>query len=212
MATFNRKKILFITQFSILLAIEAVVCFTPLGSLPALGPIVATLSHVPVIVAAIILGPLAGSLLGFSFGLFSFLVWTFMPPFAPIAFVFTPIAGVGAMQGNLWSLVIVFVPRILIGLVAGWVFRLLANGSRRDFAAAALAGVLGTLVNTLLVLGGIWLFFGGSYAAAAEFPYETILAVIGATILTSGIPEAVLGGFAGSGVALPVKRSMSKAA
>jgi len=211
MATFERKKILFLAQFSVLLAIEAIVCFTPLGSLPALGPIVATLSHVPVIITAIILGPAAGSLMGFFFGLFSFLVWTFIPPFAPIAFVFTPMVNAGVFQGNLWSLVICFVPRILIGLAAGGLFRLLANHSKCDYAVAALSGVLGTLANTLLVLGGIWLFFGRQYAQAAGFAYSTILAIIGGTILTSGIPEAFIGGLCGCAVALPVKKTTQRA-
>ena len=42
------KKTLFMAHFALLLAIEAIVCFTPLGSLPAIGPIVATLGMVPV--------------------------------------------------------------------------------------------------------------------------------------------------------------------
>ena len=86
----SRNKILFLAQFSLLLAIEAIVCFTPLGSLPALGPIVATLSHIPVIITAVLLGTKAGAGMGFFFGLFSFLVWSFAPPSPAIAFVFTP--------------------------------------------------------------------------------------------------------------------------
>ncbi|MCL2300920.1 MAG: ECF transporter S component [Firmicutes bacterium] len=208
--TSTRQKILFLAQFSVLLAIEAIVCFTPLGSLPAMGPIVATLSHVPVILAAILLGPAAGSLMGFFFGLFSFLVWTFTPPFAPIAFVFTPFYSLGQFQGNLWSLVICFLPRILIGLVAGAVFSPAKNHPRREIPAAAAGGVLGTLTNTLLVLGGIWLFFGRQYAEGAGFAYDTILAVIGTTVLTSGLPEAVIGGFLAAAVAVPVRRIVFK--
>ena len=47
----GRKQILFLVQFAMLLAIEAVFCFTPLGSLP-IGPMVATFAMLPVIVAA----------------------------------------------------------------------------------------------------------------------------------------------------------------
>ena len=47
------QNILFIAQFGILLALE-VVCFTPLGSLRVIGPIVATLSHIPVIITAVV--------------------------------------------------------------------------------------------------------------------------------------------------------------
>jgi len=206
-----RRKILFLAQFSVLLAIEAIVCFTPLGSLPALGPIAATLSHVPVILTAILLGPLAGSLMGFFFGLFSLLVWTFTPPFAPIAFVFTPFYSLGQFQGNLWSLAICFVPRILIGLVAGAVFALAKDRRTREFPVAAMGGALGSLANTFLVLGGIWLFFGRQYAEGAGFAYNAILGVIGATVLTSGLPEAAIGGFLAAAVAVPVRRIVFKA-
>ena len=205
-----RRKILFLAQFSVLLAIEAIVCFTPLGSLPALGPIVATLSHVPVILTAILLGPLAGSLMGFSFGLFSLLVWTFTPPSPLVAFAFTPFYSLGQFQGNAWSLVIVFVPRILIGLVAGLVFAAAKKRRKLEMPLAAASGVLGSLMNTLLVLGGIWLFFGRPYAAAAGFAYETILAVIGGTVLASGLPEAAIAGFLAAAVAVPVRRIVFK--
>lgn len=81
MATLSKKKpnTLFIAQFAILLALEAIVCFTPLGSIP-IGPLVATLAMLPVIVAGILLGTGAGAAMGFAAGLFSFIVWTFMPP------------------------------------------------------------------------------------------------------------------------------------
>lgn len=52
-----------------LLAIEAVVCFTPLGSLPAIGPIVMTLMMIPVALAGILLGAGAGAALGAFAGL-----------------------------------------------------------------------------------------------------------------------------------------------
>ena len=208
MAAFNRKRILFLAQMAILLAIEAIVCFTPLGSLPAIGQVVATLSHVPVILTAILLGPGAGSLMGFSFGLFSCIVWTFTPP-SPIAFAFTPFHSLGAIHGNFWSLVICFVPRILIGLVAGLVFRLLSKWN--EYAAAGIAGLLGTLTNTLLVLGGIWLFFGKEFAAVNEIAYSAILTIfVVPTILLSGLPEAAIGALAGSAVAVPVKRALGK--
>lgn len=65
----GRKQILFLVQFAMLLAIEAVFCFTPLGSLP-IGPMVATFAMLPVIVAAILLGTGAGTLMGFFAGAF----------------------------------------------------------------------------------------------------------------------------------------------
>jgi uncharacterized membrane protein len=102
----KNKKIFFLVQFSILTAIEAIFCFTPLSSLPAIGPIVATLMMIPVIITAILLGTNAGTVMGFIAGLFSFLVWTFMTPSPLVAFIFTPFYSLGEFQGNIGSLII----------------------------------------------------------------------------------------------------------
>ncbi|NLM46423.1 MAG: ECF transporter S component [Firmicutes bacterium] len=202
MESYHNKKTLFLAQFSLLLAIEAIVCFTTLGSLP-IGPIVATLSHIPVIITAIMLGTKAGAAMGFFFGLFSFIVWTFVPP-SPIAFVFTPFYSLGQFQGNFWSLVICFVPRILIGVVTGGVYNALVKRSR--VLAHVLSGVLGTLVNTFLVLGGIYVFFGQSYASAIGAEYSVLLNLIGMAVLTNGVPEAILGGFVALAVGMPLRQ------
>lgn len=202
----NQKRILFIVQFGVLLAIEAIVCFTPLGSLPAIGPIVATLSHLPVIITAIVLGTGAGAAMGFFFGLFSFIVWTFTPPSPIIAFVFTPFYSLGEVNGNIWSLVICFVPRILVGVVAGTSFRLLSRLFRENVFAYTISGVLASLTNTLLVLAGIYLFFGRVYASTIGYGFELLLGIIGMTILTSGIPEAIIGGIFGYAVGRPLRK------
>ena len=201
------KKTLFIAQFAILAAIEAIVCFTPLGSLP-IGPIVATLSHIPVILTAIMLGTGAGAFMGGLFGLFSFLVWSFMPPAPPMAFVFTPIYSLGEFQGSFWSVVICFVPRILIGVVAGLTYKLLSKRSGGKLAAYGLSGILGSLVNTVLVLGGIYIFFGHDYAAVNGMAYNLLLGAIGMAVLTNGIPEAILGGLTGYAVCAPLKKAL----
>ncbi|QEY33612.1 ECF transporter S component [Caproiciproducens galactitolivorans] len=201
------KKTLFLAQFAILLAIEAIVCFTPLGSLPAFGPIVATLGMVPVIITAILLGTGAGTLMGFFAGLFSFCVWTFTPP-SPLAFVFTPFYSVGPAVRNYWSLAICFIPRILVGVVTGACFRLFTKLKWKNIVAYGLSGVFGSLTNTFLVLGGIYVFFGQSYADALNVSYHLLLGIIGLTVLTSGIPEAVVGGAAAYAICCPIQKHM----
>ena len=69
----TKNNLLRMVQFAMLLGIEAVFCFTVLGSLP-IGPMVATLAMLPVIVAALLLGTGAGAAMGFFAGLFSFIV------------------------------------------------------------------------------------------------------------------------------------------
>ena len=209
----GKNKAQYLARFAMLLAIEAIVCFTPLGSLPAIGPIVATLGMVPVVIAGILLGVGAGTLLGFFAGLFSFIVWTLMPPATLVAFVFTPFYKFGELGGNVWSLVICFLPRILVGTVTGLVFRALHTkdaSRKRDVAAYGISGALGSLTNTFLVLFGIYLFFGEQYAMALGIGYQAVLAIIGTTILTSGIPEAIIAAVAAFFVCRPLLKRMQK--
>ena len=196
----KHTKTLFLTQFAILLAIEAVFCFTPLGSIPV-GPIVATLAMIPVVIAACLLGVKAGALLGGFAGLFSFIVWTFMPPNPITAFAFTP----AYPPGNFWSLVVCFVPRILAGLLAG----LVATAKfppKADVWRYVLSGVTCSLTNTVLVLGGIWLFFGGTYGQKLG---NAMLYIIGLLVLTNGIPEAIVNAIVAPAVCKPLKRALA---
>jgi uncharacterized membrane protein len=201
-------------EFSILLAIEAIFCFVPfLGSLPALGPIVMTTMMIPVIITAIILGPFAGTLMGFFSGLFSFIVMSFVYP-TLTSFVFTPIYS----PGNAGSLVICFLPRILAGTAAGLLFKSMGNLSpKQAILRFGLSGFLGSFVNTIGVVGGIWLFFGQTYvtalgsdyisAVSAQYPALMGNAMVGLvliTVITSGIPEAVLGGLVAYAVCRPI--------
>lgn len=196
-------------QFSLLLAIEAIFCFTPLGSVP-IGPIVATLAMVPVVITAILLGTKAGTFMGFFAGLFSFIVWTFMTPSPVVAFVFTPFYSLGPVQGNFWSLVICFVPRILVGTVTGLCYNALKDKKIKDIFVYGFSALLGSLTNTVLVLGGIYLFFGREYASVNGVEFSLLLGIIGTVVLTNGIPEAVISWIAAYAVCKPLKKVLKK--
>lgn len=180
------EKIKKLTQFAILLAIEAIFCFTPLGSLPALGPIVMTLAMIPVIATGIIMDIKYASLMGFFAGLFSFIVWTFMPP-SPMAFVFTPFYNLGEASGNFFSLIICFVPRILTGTLTSLTVSALKKVC--PSIRYGIAGFVGSMTNTLGVVLGIALFFGDIYASMVG---QSLILIVMTTIITNGIPEAIL--------------------
>lgn len=194
-----------------LLALEVIVCFTPLGSLPVIGPIGSTLGHVPVIAAALLLGTQAGTGMGFFFGLFRFISMTIAPS-SPVAFVFTPFYSVGTIHGNLWSIAVCFIPRILVGTVTGVCFTGLTKllDGKKSVLAYGISGFVGSMTNTILVLGGIYLFFGRDYAAVLGKSYELLIAVIGMTVLTNGVPEAIIGAVVAAAVCRPIRRYVRK--
>ena len=180
---------------AVFIAIMVIMAFTPFGYIP-LGFMNATIIHIPVIIGAIILGPKYGGFLGMVFGFTSLWKNTNMPN--PTSFVFSPFIKVGEYGGNLGSLVICMVPRILIGIVAYYVFRavLKALGGKKGKRTIALAaaGVAGSLTNTLLVMNLIYLFFGKEYGLAARGVTKGVYSIIIGIICINGIPEAIVAG------------------
>lgn len=175
-------------------AIIVAMAFVPyLGYIP-LGFMNATIIHIPVIIGSVVLGPKKGAFLGAVFGLTSMINNTFNPNIT--SFVFSPFYSVGDMHGNFASIIVSMVPRILIGIVAYYVYKgilkLFKARKGSSIPALAIAGIAGSLTNTILVMGGIYVFFGESYAAAKGLAYEALFGIILGVVGTNGVPEAIV--------------------
>ena len=181
------KKTQYMTSMALFLAIEIILVVTPLGYIP-IGPLNATTMHIPVIIAGIVLGKKAGAELGFVFGLTSLIKATIQPGIT--SFCFSPFVTIGTMSGNYKSLLIAFVPRILLGYLAGLVFEIMKN---RENLGVVVGALTGAITNTVLVLSGIYIFFGEAYASAVGVQYSTLVTVLLGVVSTNGILEAVLG-------------------
>lgn len=160
--------------------------FTPLGYI-RLPMISATTMHIPVIVGSIILGPKIGAVLGLCFGLTSF--WgTFTAP-GLLSFLFNPF-----ISGSPWSLVICFVPRILLGIMPYFIYKLFVRlfGTKADVVGIGIAGALSTAVHTLLVMNTAYLAFGKEMAEAFGVAAKALYAVVVGIMAENGIPEAIV--------------------
>ena len=128
----------------------------------------ATIMHVPAILGGALEGPVVGTIVGGIFGIFSFIQ-------AEVPFFRDPLVSI--------------LPRLFIGVVAWAVFASLRNVSL-DLAAAA-AGVLGSLTNTVGVLGMAVLL--GYLPLAAVVPIlpqavaEAILAAVVTVVVVRGV-------------------------
>lgn len=180
-------------QVALFGAIIVILAFTPfLGYIP-LGFTRATIIHIPVIIGSLLMGPKKGAVLGFVFGVTSFINNTMNPTVT--SFVFTPFYSLGEFSGGIGSLIICFVPRILVGVVPHYVYRgvkSLTKSEKVSSTGLILAGMSGALVNTLLVMNMIFVFFRDAYAkangVAESAVYTFILSIIG----INGVPEAVV--------------------
>ena len=148
-----------------------------LGNIP-LGPLSITLIHITVIVAAIVLGPVQGMIIGGIWGMITF-VRAFIWPTSPLAVIcFTnPLISV--------------LPRILVGAIAGYGFLWLKKhvSERKSMILAAMAG---SMTNTLLVLGQIYLFYHNQAPRLYGVDVRQLLPYLLGVVGTNGIPEMVL--------------------
>ncbi len=138
--------------------------WTHLGFIPWVAGAALTIMHVPVIIGAVLEGPVVGTAIGLIFGLFS-LLQAILAPTGPV---------------DVWfqNPVISVLPRLFIGVVAWLGYKALKNVN--EPLALAVAGILGTLTNTVLVLSAIGLF--------GHLPWAALPPIA----IANGLPEAVL--------------------
>lgn len=154
-------------------AVSIVLGFTPLGYIPWFSGAVLSVMAVPVSIGAILEGPVVGIVVGGVFGVTSLIQAATNPARGPIdVFFVNPFISV--------------LPRLLIGLAAWAVYRLFRG--KLVPAAAATAGVVGSLANSVFVLGALVL--------AGAIP----LAVAATVLVANSLLEAAAGGILTSAV------------
>jgi uncharacterized membrane protein len=179
-----------LTQMAFLTALMMVMAFTPLGYIP-LPFMNATTMHIPVIIGACLLGPKTGALLGGIFGITSVVKATIQPNLT--SFVFTPFYSFSPQfHGGIESLIVAIVPRILIGLIAGFLFQFLKKKKKNLSFSLLVSGFVGSMVNTAGVMTLIYLLFGEQYAMAGGTDPSMLFGVIMGVVGLNGIPEALI--------------------
>lgn len=153
-------------RIAMLGAIAAFMSFTPFGFIQ-LGIVKITFMHIPVIIAAIIEGLYGGIIVGLIFGISSLIV-NLSGPLAPL--FLNPMVSI--------------VPRILIGVVAYYVYR----ATKKVWLTA----IAGTLTNTVLVLSGFYIFGLTLFSSVKKIDPSTAGKVIATIGVTNGIPEAIV--------------------
>ena len=155
----------------------------------------ATILHIPTIIGAIVAGPKVGMLVGFLFGLFSF-IQTLRAPSLLMQFV---------LQYNIvYDAFICIVPRICIGLVAWFLY---SHIPAKEGIKTGIAAVLGSLTNTVLFLGSIFVLVGAPYAEAQGISVEKVGAMLLGITTANGIPEAIVSGVIIVPIVLMLKKS-----
>jgi len=160
----------------ILGAISIFLSLTPLGFIPWAGASL-TIVHIPVIIGAIIEGPLVGLVIGLIFGVSSMLRAAIAPNSPLDPFFTNPLISV--------------LPRLFIGPVAWLVW----NAFKRwPVFGLISAGIAGSLTNTILVLSALGLSTSamGVLRELLNSSTAPTLTLLYGIFIASGLPEAVL--------------------
>ncbi len=184
----GKKDTKWMVSVALMAAIVIVLANTPLGMIQ-LPIIKATTVHIPVILGAILFGPLAGGILGAVFGICSVISNTTAPTL--LSFAFSPFLSTTGLAGVVKSLWISIGCRILIGVVAGWLWILFKKIKLNRFIALPVVGFIGSMTNTILVMGSIYILFARQYAEAKDVGISAVWGLIMGTVTASGIPEAI---------------------
>lgn len=168
-------------------AISVVLGLTPLGFIP-IGPAKATIMHIPVIIGSIIEGPIVGLLIGLIFGGFS-MFQAYVMPTSPVQVVFL-------------DPMVAIVPRLFIALTSYYVYwglrKLLMskgmNNKRIGFMLPSMAAAaIGTLTNTVGVLGMIYIRHAAEYAELLGIEQSTVgNFILYGIAIPNGIPEVIV--------------------
>ena len=173
---------------ALMMAVVILLANTPLG-LIQLPIIKATTIHIPVIVGAVVLGPLAGGILGAVFGICSMINNTLSP--ALLSFAFSPFLSTTGIPGAIKALWISIGCRILLGVAAGWLWIGLKRLRTNQNIALASVGFVSSMFHTIIVMGSIYVLLAAQYAQAREVAEGAVFGLIMGTVAASGVPEAI---------------------
>ena len=174
-----------LARMALLVAIIILLTFTPLGYI-TLPFIAATTIQMPVIIGAVMMGPMAGLALGIAFGLSALCKVLMMPGADPVA------TAILSYNFFLYA-VIAIVPRGLMGWLSGLLFAGLNKTlPNQRLISYGITGFVGSMLNTVVYLGSLWLMASGIVAEVYSMDISGVGAMVMTVAATAGIPEAIV--------------------
>ena len=181
-----------LAQVALLIAIEFVMRLLGLGSVPV-GPLVMSFLTLPIAIGAMLIGPVAGAILGAVFGILS---------------LTDAISGRSAMTGFFFqyspvsTIILCVGMRVLMGVCCAYVFRLFAKLDKDEKTWSYFVGALSApLLNTIFFMGYIILVFYNTEFVqnlvtklGAANPFSFVILLVGTQGLIEAVVVGVLGG------------------
>ena len=188
-----KTNLTYLIELALLVGILLMMNITGLAMIPLPGQY-ASIMTVPVAVGAMMLGPLAGGVLGGVMGCISF--------YTAIKTGFSTLFLAGYTGGIVvvLSFVNTVIPRILMGICVGWVYRAASRLDRGNTISYYIGGIAAPLLNTLFYMTVLVLIFLNAPTLQALLGEElmskfqdNILLFVAAYVGVQALIEAALG-------------------
>ncbi|MBO7355651.1 MAG: ECF transporter S component [Lachnospiraceae bacterium] len=199
----NRTNLRKMTELAIFISIILVMKITGLSSIPV-GPLVMTLTMIPIAIGAMLLGPTEGAVLGFIYGLTS---------------LYDAVTGRSAMTHFFFQIspvntvILCVLIRTLVGFLTGIIFKAVKKLDKKKFICYYVGGLAAPMLNTILFMGYIVLFFYKTEYVqnlvdklGAANPFMFIVLLVGIQGLLEWLGGVVIGGSVAKAVAYGLKR------
>ncbi|MBU5455305.1 ECF transporter S component [Caproiciproducens sp. MSJ-32] len=179
----SREHIRKMVVISMLSGISIFLGLTGLGFIP-LPLFKLTILHLPVIIGAIIEGPVVGASIGFIFGLFS---------------IYQNITAPTVMSPFFYNPIVSILPRVFIAITAYYTYNFLKTKLKNLKLSIGIASIIGSLTNTVGVLGSIYLLYFKSYSdiliangTITSSSRSSVALALLSIVTTNGLAEAIL--------------------
>lgn len=199
----NRTNLKKMTELAIFISIILVMKLTGLSSIPV-GPLVMTLTMIPIAIGAMLLGPVEGAVLGFIYGLTS---------------LYDAVTGASAMTHFFFQIspvntvILCVLVRTLVGFLTGIIFKAVKKVDKKKFICYYVGGLAAPMINTTLFMGYIVLvFYKTEYIQnlvtklGAVNPFMFIVLLVGIQGMLEWLGGIVIGGSVAKAVAYGLKR------
>jgi len=178
------------TFLSVMFGITIFFTYTA-GMIPAGMASVAILCFIPTVITSLIYGPIVGAFMGGLAGLVTLSRAIIMPAGILDPYFINPLVSV--------------LPRIFIGIIPYYVYRLIKKLVKAQSVASFLAGAFGAIINTALVMPMLYFLYGTEIATKVGSSFKVLLiGIISSSML---LEAAVMGIFTVAVMAIYLKKN-----
>ncbi|MBR7189254.1 MAG: ECF transporter S component [Clostridia bacterium] len=171
-------------EFVLIALLVAILIVLGYVNIPQPAGLSITFNMIPVAIAAIAIGPAGGAILGGAFGIISFLQ----------CFGICGFSGMGAALAAinpLLAFVQRFFPRLIDGLLLGFIYRFVKR-KLNAYAGCAVTGFMAAFLNTLLFMTSLVWIFGGTEYMQNSMAGRGMLTYIVAAVGVNGVVEMIV--------------------